>query len=267
MPRDTDRLAWWRELRERGPTESTLRHVLLTLSTWADPEGGSCYPSQAKIAGGAALAEKTVQRLLRRAQDLGWVRAWLVNVPGSRKHTKHYRLTVPDGTEAKRPRYAAGLIPRARGGRFRGSTPLGSAINPAGEVRSAPLHSGGTSPGENHYSTKEEVLRESDIRGNAIELMRDGLDDPTIAGVLWRFEVSERVIRQWRLEEGFGAARPHPSGSSGRGVRVESTAASETDRAAIRKLLDLQHSPAEVVRLLAARNVTLDQVNAEATRR
>jgi hypothetical protein len=207
FPRDADRIAWWKALREctESRVTTSMRAVLFALSSWADPQGGECFPSQKMIAAAAGLKEKTAQSLMSRAERLGWVRSWSVHKPGTRLSFNRYRLTIP-GTatipiEKARHRSTTGSLTRGAGGKFKTTTPLDSADDTAAHALTTPLHSGNTSPltlPVPHlpgFSTKEKRIKE-----RAQGLMADGHDDATIAGIMWREEIPAATLRVWRLE-------------------------------------------------------------------
>jgi hypothetical protein len=175
-----------------------MRLVLLELSTWADADGGRCFPSQRSIADATGLSEKRCQRLLSIAERRGWLRSWLVSVPNSKVHRKHYALTIPAPDEPEQPRRAAGLIRRDSKGQFKASTPPTGTINPAHGDRTTPPQDGSTSPLLNQYTPKEEGIQEEVfLRRRVLELHRQGRDPASIAGLMWRHELPERLIREW----------------------------------------------------------------------
>lgn len=70
---DNRALAWMRAVRD-SDLESTMKHVLLTLGTRMDPDGGSCYPSTRTLAADTGLSRRTVEKHLRSAEERGWLR-------------------------------------------------------------------------------------------------------------------------------------------------------------------------------------------------
>ncbi|HUF70684.1 MAG TPA: helix-turn-helix domain-containing protein [Longimicrobiales bacterium] len=70
------RLFRWRELvcGPAGPEKATTRHVLLTLATHMDVNGGSCYPSTRRLATETALTQRSVITHLEEAEREGWIR-------------------------------------------------------------------------------------------------------------------------------------------------------------------------------------------------
>jgi len=208
LPRDVGCLEWWKALRTCTDPALTkgIRAVLWPLSTWADYQtGGSCYPTQRLVAIAVGMKEKTVQRLLSRAERLGWLRSWSVPVPGKRVSFNRYQLTLP-GTAVlplRKPRHrsTAGSLSRGKAGKFLSTTPLHSADDTAVHALTTPLHSGNTSPliyprpPNGGRSTSDDQLR-----ARVLRLVADGHDDATIAGLLFQHEVPEATIRQWRAE-------------------------------------------------------------------
>jgi hypothetical protein len=67
-------MSWRRALRHpAGPASATVRHVLLTASTYASKDGGDMYPSIETLSIGTALNNETVRRAMKRAVDDGFV--------------------------------------------------------------------------------------------------------------------------------------------------------------------------------------------------
>ena len=66
----------WREAvaSPKGPSSSTTRHVLLTLSLHMDMTGGNCFPSTALLAERTGLSERSVCTHVDRAESEGWIR-------------------------------------------------------------------------------------------------------------------------------------------------------------------------------------------------
>jgi hypothetical protein len=72
--RAVDLVKWRRALRHPlGPSKSVVRHVLLTLATWGDKDGGSMYPSIETLSVATRLHRETVRRALEEADRDGWV--------------------------------------------------------------------------------------------------------------------------------------------------------------------------------------------------
>lgn len=80
---------------ERGPDDSTVRFVLLTLSLHMNEKGESCFPSLSQLAEETNLARATVSRKLKRARELGWIDRKTFTRNG--QHRREYRPQVPRG--------------------------------------------------------------------------------------------------------------------------------------------------------------------------
>ena len=92
----------WREavLSTSGPP-AMRRHVLVTLSTFADPDGSSCFPSTQLLADRTGLSRRRVEGHLREAAEEGWIRR-RARGDGQSWRRWIYTLAIPDvGT--KRP--------------------------------------------------------------------------------------------------------------------------------------------------------------------
>jgi hypothetical protein len=71
---DVDLIKWRKAIRHPdGPTSPTMRHVLLTLSTWGNSEGCSMFPSIETLAVATRLHRDTVGRTLQKAVADGWL--------------------------------------------------------------------------------------------------------------------------------------------------------------------------------------------------
>lgn len=88
----------WRDavMSEHGPAASTTRHVLLTLGTHMDAQGGSCFPSTRTLATETALSRKTVEKHLRLAEDGGWIERKPRSGSGQGWRRMEYSATVPE---------------------------------------------------------------------------------------------------------------------------------------------------------------------------
>ncbi len=92
-----DRLLFrWREalMSPAGP-RATVRHVLLTLSTDADGDGGNCYPSTRRLAERTALSRRAVEGQLREAEAVGWIRRQ-ARGEGQGWRRMSYTLSIPE---------------------------------------------------------------------------------------------------------------------------------------------------------------------------
>ena len=70
-----------------------VKHVLLTLATWMDAGGGSCFPTVETIADGVGKDRSNVLRALRSAADAGWVE----RRSGTYGRQSNYMATCPKG--------------------------------------------------------------------------------------------------------------------------------------------------------------------------
>lgn len=69
-----DLIKWRKALRHpNGPPKATIRHVLLTLSTWGSKDGGDMFPAIETLSTATRLNRETVRRALRDATQAGWV--------------------------------------------------------------------------------------------------------------------------------------------------------------------------------------------------
>lgn len=96
-------MKWRKAIRHpEGPKSSTVRHVLLTLSTWADSSGVQMYPSIETLSVATALHRETVRRALEHAVREGWVTRVRRPARDPRAHWSYaYGAAVPLGFSSK----------------------------------------------------------------------------------------------------------------------------------------------------------------------
>lgn len=110
----------WREavLSNSGPSNSTTRFVLLTLSTHMTQNGERCFPTTRRLAQQTGLSERSVITHIQRAVDEGWllVSKRGTNGQGWRRHEYH-PLTPQRAEGGSAPQRAEGdsvpLVERA----------------------------------------------------------------------------------------------------------------------------------------------------------
>src|SRR5690606_31813453 len=95
MARTCPPAIWARLVRDHGPNDRMLKACLQTLRTYMDAEGYA-FPSQALIAKGASLSEKTVQRKLDKARRLQWIGVYTHGRNGQGWKRQGYQCCVPD---------------------------------------------------------------------------------------------------------------------------------------------------------------------------
>lgn len=90
--------------------------VLLTMSSHADDDGGSCYPSVERIAARTGLTRRGTQKILRRLEDSRLL-VPMASQPGS---SRNYHIRIPQGGEqgsqGERTRFTGGANQRAERG-------------------------------------------------------------------------------------------------------------------------------------------------------
>lgn len=85
----------YRDALRRSELPATTRAILTYLSTRANTDGGSCFPSVATIAADTAFSKRTVCTHLEKAEEAGWIiRRQVGDGKGWRRNT--YTLTVPE---------------------------------------------------------------------------------------------------------------------------------------------------------------------------
>jgi hypothetical protein len=77
--------------------------VLATMATYANADGGSIHPSQARLAGDLGVGTRTIRQWIRRGVDTGWI---VENQRGIGYHgisrPSVYSLTIPDVIQQSR---------------------------------------------------------------------------------------------------------------------------------------------------------------------
>lgn len=94
-------ILWRNALRHPNGPASVVRHVLLTLSTWASSDGGSMYPSIEMLAIATGLHRETVRRATERAAAEGWIIRAARERSGARAGLRYsYHASVPRAFDA-----------------------------------------------------------------------------------------------------------------------------------------------------------------------
>lgn len=90
-------IARWRDavLSADGPAQTSTRALLMALAKYADPDGGSCYPSVTTLASSTALSKRSVISHLSLAVDGGWLSKASRRTKDGWKHN-YYRLVLPE---------------------------------------------------------------------------------------------------------------------------------------------------------------------------
>ena len=95
--RGTAFLFEWRDAIQSpaGPPNPTTRHVLLSLSTWMDLQGKSCFPTQEQIQTATGLTPKTIRKHIRLAEKQGWIKTYRRTEATSQTWNYGYIATPP----------------------------------------------------------------------------------------------------------------------------------------------------------------------------
>lgn len=90
-------MAWAQEV-TRSTLPPSRRLTLLVLATFADRDGGSCYPSHTLLAERTGQGVATVQRALADCEAAGWISRTALGSRGGLAWKRHeYRLQIPEG--------------------------------------------------------------------------------------------------------------------------------------------------------------------------
>lgn len=89
--------AWMRAVREAPKVvlDGTTKLVLLVLGTYADPDGGNCFPGQKRLASRCGKSERVIRRALRKARQKGFIRSHRRQY-GTERTSNLYELVIPE---------------------------------------------------------------------------------------------------------------------------------------------------------------------------
>lgn len=89
----------WRHAVAQSSLHATTKHVLSTLSTWMNSNGGSCYPSVELVAKRSGFTKKTVCTHLKIAEAAGWIEIDKAGFNGRAWRRNEYEARFPDGDD------------------------------------------------------------------------------------------------------------------------------------------------------------------------
>lgn len=167
----------WRAalLSENGPSNPTMRHVLLTLSTHGDMNGKSIFPSTRTLAIETGLCRQTVMNALKEAEGLGWVQCFKDNGNGQGWKRHAYGLTLPERGQPDSPPSGDNVVKeinhdsgkggqsqteRGQSGTRRGQPPLPDVVNEVDLISS--VTSSENSSRSSGFASREEEEEEDD---------------------------------------------------------------------------------------------------------
>lgn len=90
----------WEQAVCRSDLQSTTRHVLLTLATYAGRQGASIFPSVKTLCRDTGLSKRTVQKHLKLAEEAGWISRVTRQSDSGRQQSNQYVLAGPEGEGA-----------------------------------------------------------------------------------------------------------------------------------------------------------------------
>lgn len=93
----------WREAILKSNLESTTKLVLLTLSTYMNDHGNSCFPSHQTIADNASLSKRAVINHIQNAVDAGFLKKSKREVAGKIWDSNEYFASFPSEMEPRSP--------------------------------------------------------------------------------------------------------------------------------------------------------------------
>ena len=93
--------AWRRAVRDDPSLGANAKHVALTLATYMDAAGGSCFPGVEEVTLKTGRGRRTVQYGLRELERAGYL---CVDLHRGRGHTNSYQATFPGAENALRER-------------------------------------------------------------------------------------------------------------------------------------------------------------------
>lgn len=78
------------EIAAHSKTRGSARHLLLTIASYANPNGRGAYPSMQTLAADTGLSERHIQRVLRSLETSGDLTIDRVHVAGKRPHNRYH---------------------------------------------------------------------------------------------------------------------------------------------------------------------------------
>lgn len=93
------RSRWERAVCESLDLSGTAKLVLLVLATFADMDGGSCFPGQERLAKESRKSERVVRRALKEAEEAGFIVRYRRQY-GMDRLSNLYELLIPGEGEA-----------------------------------------------------------------------------------------------------------------------------------------------------------------------
>jgi hypothetical protein len=89
---------YWQKMinSENGPSSSTTRHVLLSLSIFMDESGGQCFPSNRTVAAATGLSRKCVRTHIEMAAGHGWLKVIPKTGTGQGWKRNTYQAVLPE---------------------------------------------------------------------------------------------------------------------------------------------------------------------------
>lgn len=88
------RFKWERALRESQELSAMAKLVMYTLASYADMDGGSCFPGQKRLAKECRKSVSTIGRALKEAEGAGFIERQRRQV-GMNRTSDLYQLTLP----------------------------------------------------------------------------------------------------------------------------------------------------------------------------
>jgi hypothetical protein len=224
-------MKWRKAIRHpSGPRSATVRHVLLTLATWAGSDGREMFPSIETLSVATRLHRETVRRALEEAWSEGWVIRTQRPARDPRAHWSYeYAAAAPAGfvrehgtdvgdrwdtnpvfTSERRNR------PRTKQGRNAASVPAQdrdegapSRVSSRSSVESVPVVSGERPcPGSISSLSSVESVPVQDSRTSSSEVITEEESlNTSLEGALTRTRAREpkSVDREEQLRKSIGA--------------------------------------------------------------
>jgi hypothetical protein len=269
-------MKWRRAIRHpNGPKSPTVRHVLLTIATWGDKDGGSMFPAVETLAVATRRARTTVDRAIKTAMQTGWI------LRGDRRRGPFgkprycYEASVPAGWSFDNdvdhpwevdPQWVSERYNRNKARRVYVPSQLGDTDTPASADSSdtkpaCPLTGDIVSP---HSARDVPSLTTPCPLTTMHDLLMTSSKTSSGEGPLTRTALVEKGLQEKKpgTQPDRPAARPNGSGKPNR--RLERVLQEEAKRpekpdltASIRQLLEAGHGHEDVVHILAGRGCTL----------
>lgn len=161
----------WRQAILRAVLEAPTKHILLTLSTYMNEHGNSCFPTIDQLTADTSMSRPTVIKHIALAEQAGFIKKRVHGFKGRNWSNNEYIATYPQGVEIGQPQDdveggKAALPPQQEEGGSKGDLPpqprgsqsgdVGQLTSFHGAVKEVYSNSPGNSPITHHPRARDD---------------------------------------------------------------------------------------------------------------